>query len=332
VSTSAEPPSEPAYPDVEEIPSEPRGDRTTVCVFAPVLMLTVTIERRGDTGSELHVHGGGQGYWVARMASVLGADVALCTVLGGETGRAIVCLMDDGIRLCQVASGQPSAGYVHDRRDGDRSEIIRTRPLPFDRHEVDELHNTTLREALGAGICVLAGTQETDALSPAVYRRLAADLRALGVEVVADLAGPVLRAALEGGLDLLKVSDEELVADGWANDTSEASVLAGIRALGDAGAGDVVVSRRELGALAAIGGSVIRATTPKLTVVDPRGAGDSMTAALAVARAQGLGAQDALRIATAAAAANVTRHGLASGIAGTIEQLMSRVTVEVVDA
>jgi 1-phosphofructokinase len=329
VSTSAEPPG---YPDIEEVPAQPTGDRAAVCVFAPVLMLTVTLERRGGPQDEIHVHGGGQGYWVARMASILGADVALCTVLGGETGRAIECLMDPAITLHKVTSGHPSAGYVHDRREGQREEIIRTQPLPFDRHEVDELHNTTLQESLKAGVCVLAGTQETDALSPATYRRLATDLRTLGVKVVADLSGPVLRAALEGGIELLKISDEELVADSWAADTDDASVLAAIGKLRAAGADHVVVSRRELGAIASIDGLILRARPPRLTVVDPRGAGDSMTAALAVARGQELAAPEMLRIATAAAAANVTRHGLASGIGGTIEQLVSRVHIEIAEA
>jgi 1-phosphofructokinase len=73
---------------------------------------------------------------------------------------------------------------------------------------------------------------------------------------------------------------------------------------------------------------LLRARAPQLSVIDPRGAGDSMTAALAVARKRGLGAPDVLRLATAAAAVNVTRHGLASGYGETILQLVPHVAVE----
>jgi len=52
-----------------------------------------------------------------------------------------------------------------------------------------------------------------------------------------------------------------------------------------------------------------------------------MTAGLAVALARGLGIDDALRLATAAGALNVTRHGLATGHADAIEQLATRVEV-----
>jgi 1-phosphofructokinase len=64
-----------------------------------------------------------------------------------------------------------------------------------------------------------------------------------------------------------------------------------------------------------------------MSVVEPAGAGDSMTAALAFARAAKLPAADALRLALAAGAANVTRHGLGSGDAEMIRRLMANVTV-----
>ncbi len=51
-------------------------------------------------------------------------------------------------------------------------------------------------------------------LPPDHYRRLTTDLRANGKAVVADLCGEPLSGALEGGLTVLKVSHEELMADG----------------------------------------------------------------------------------------------------------------------
>src|SRR5690606_29493621 len=150
----------------------------------------------------------------------------------------------------------------------------------------------------------------------------------LGVSVVADITGDLLRASLRSGIDVVKLSDEELVADGWAKGEDEYAVRAGIESLRDAGARNVVVSRRERGVLAWFDGGLLRARAPERSVGDPRGAGDSMPAALTVARRRGLGAQDALQLATAAAAVNVTRHGLASGDGETILRLVPHVTVE----
>jgi 1-phosphofructokinase len=314
-------------PNEESAPEQP-AEPVPVCVFAPVLLLTITLETRGDDELEIHVHCGGQGYWQARMVKILGGDPVLCTILGGETGQVIEALVEEGITLRGVPSAHASAAYIHDRRGGERHEIAHTSPTALGRHEQDELHNIALGEAASAGVCVLAGTHENLTLAPDVYERLTADLNSLGVAVLADITGELLRAALAAGLDLVKLSDEELVADGWARGDGDDEIRAGIDALRKAGARNVVVSRRERGLLAWYDGQLLRAKAPELSVVDPRGAGDSMTAALTVARRLGMGAADALQLATAAAAVNVTRHGLASGDGETIRKLVPHVVVE----
>jgi 1-phosphofructokinase len=68
-----------------------------------------------------------------------------------------------------------------------------------------------------------------------------------------------------------------------------------------------------------------------MTPVDPSGAGDSMTAALAYARATGLDAIESLRLAVAAGAMNVTRHGLGSGEVTAIHQLAGNVRIEAIE-
>jgi 1-phosphofructokinase len=70
----------------------------TVAVFSPTPLLTVAIEARSDAQSELHIHAGGQGFWVARMIARLGVPVMLCAQLGGDTGRLRKTLIADGTR------------------------------------------------------------------------------------------------------------------------------------------------------------------------------------------------------------------------------------------
>lgn len=304
-----------------------------VCVFAPAPILTVTIEQGTHDGGELHVHPGGQGFWVARMLHILGAMPILCMPLGGETGDVYGHLMAaEDIELKVVEVTAPTGAYLHDRRDGDRKVLWQAPLGPLGRHEIDDLFTTTLAAALEAGICVLSGTHRQDSvLREGTFARLAADLRANGVVILADLQGSFLKEALEGGVDLVKISEDELVEDGWAKGADDDEVVAGIERLIEAGAEDVVVSRAEGGALAMLGGTLLTAAGPEMTAVDPSGAGDSMTAALAFARAGGRPPAEALRHAVAAGAMNVTRHGLGSGEAAAIAQLAENVQVQEIE-
>ena len=61
--------------------------------------------------------------------------------------------------------------------------------------------------------------------------------------------------------------------------------------------------------------------------MDLRGAGDSMTAGIAVALARGEDMRAALCLGAAAGALNVTRHGLGAGPGPEIERLTADVTL-----
>src|SRR5690606_4674942 len=147
------------------------------------------------------------------------------------------------------------------------------------------------------------------------------------VRTVGDMHGEELDAYLDGGpLGVLKLSDEELVADGRVDATDEAAEWQAIEVLCEAGAEAVVVSKAE-GARAMFKDVRYRARSPQFEVVDPSGAGDSMTAALAVSTVRGLDPEEALRLACAAGSANVIRHGLASSPAELIARLTPLIDV-----
>src|SRR5437764_1011228 len=109
------------------------------------------------------------------------------------------------------------------------------------------------------GVCVVApapiltltierstdGGEEVD-----VYARLGSDLRANDVAVICDLQRALLRAALEGGVDVAKISHRELIEDGWATGVEDGEIVSGMQRLCEAGARNVVVSRGRGGALA----------------------------------------------------------------------------------
>ncbi len=299
-----------------------------MCVFSAAPILTVTVEGIAGSKPEVHLHAGGQGFWVARLVARLGATATLCAPFGGEPGDVLRMLVDhDGVGLRAVAMAGTNGVHVQDRRDGEGFAVVETEQPPLDRHELDDLYTATVGAALEAGVCVLTGVPHDDVIPVETFRRLASDLRANGVTVVADLSGAQLRAALEGGIDLLKVSHEELLADDWAERDDLEHLSRAIDALHEAGATHAVISRAEQPALASFGGRRSTVEAPPMEVVDHHGAGDSMTAALAVATARELPFDHALRFAAAAGCLNVTRHGLGSGNLHTIEQLTANVVV-----
>jgi 1-phosphofructokinase len=309
-----------------------QDEHESLCVFAPSPLLTVTVEHDVHEHEQLHVHVGGQGLWIARMVRTLGMRPQLCAVFGGETGQVGRFLAElEELDVRSIRTEAWNGGYVHDRRGGDRVELVDVPPSPLSRHELDELYSITMAAALSAGTCILAGSHVKEVIPDDVYGRLANDLRSAGVDVIADLSGGSLRAVLEGGPSLVKVSDEELERDGWADSNEQDDVLRGIERLQAAGAGGVVVSRGAQTTLASIHGLLFEVGAPAVVVVDGRGGGDSMTAALGVASARAMPTIDGLRLAAASGAATVVRRGLATGARDVIEAMAPLVDVTAVD-
>lgn len=126
-------------------------------MFAPAPLLTITVERALDGRDELHLHPGGQGFWIARMAQALGGDVSLCGPFGGETGAVLRHLLEaSGFRVRAIEMPSANGAYVHDRRDGERRELWKAELGVLGRHELDELYTATLAEGIRASVCVLA--------------------------------------------------------------------------------------------------------------------------------------------------------------------------------
>lgn len=303
-----------------------------VLVFAPAPTMTVTIEDLRDD-ADVHVHVGGQGVWQARMLTALGIDVVLTCTVTGEVGRVVRHLLDDeGFEVVAIEREGVSPAYVHDRRGGERVAVVEEDGERLERHALDDLYSATLREAAKADLVILSGPDGDDVLEPDVYRRLASDVRALGTPVLVDLAGPRLEAALEGGVDALKVSHEELADDGRVYDgDDEAQLVAAARELHASGIDLVAVTRADAGSIVVAVGGAWRVSAPELEPVDTRGAGDSYAAGVASVLAVGGAHDDAIRMGAAAGAVNATRRGLGTGDAEAIRAIAEQVQLEAIE-
>jgi 1-phosphofructokinase len=188
--------------------------------------------------------------------------------------------------------------------------------------------------ALGAGldaqVAMVTGCQPSEVVDPELYRRLVSDLRRNGKVVIADLTGPPLRATLEGGVELLRLNEQEVVSDHYADSNAPAEIVEGAHRLHAAGARHVLVSRGPSPAVLiddAVAPAHIELVPPVFEALDQRGAGDSMFAATGVGLARGMSMIDALRLGMAAGALNATRRGLGTGTRE-MERLAAHVTVK----
>ncbi len=303
---------------------------SSLVVFAPSPLLTVTVEAAGTPGQEIHLHAGGQGFWVARMAALLGAEVSLCCALGGESGAVLRALIArENVELLSVDCASSNGVYIHARRGGVREQLARTSCKGLSRHEADELYGLALSAALDANVALLTGVDPPNILDSEIYRRLAGDLRSNGVTVIADLAGSSLTAALAGGLDLFKISEDEILSGGMARSSSVTDLMGALKGLHESGAQTALISRAEEPALVLDGarGRYLELVGPRVEALEPRGAGDSMFAALGASLAGGQELDTALRLAMAAGCLNATRHGLGTGTRQQIQRLSSHIAI-----
>jgi 1-phosphofructokinase len=303
-----------------------------LAVLAPAPVMTVMIERHARGEPEIHVHAGGQGFWVARMASLLGAAVAFCTPLGGETGTVLGSLLaEHDLDLRIVACRGANGAYVQQRDENGRTVLAETRAVPLSRHEADDLYGAMLTAGLEADVAVLTGTYDEGVLDPDFYRRLARDLRVNGRFVAADLSRDALTAALSGGIDLLHINERELREHSGSDLDDTADIAHACRRLHDEGAENVIVSRGAEPAVALVAEGAFELRGPRFAARDPHGTGDTMFGAISAAIAQGDDMTTALRRGMAGGALNATRAGFGTGTRDDIRRVAGIVAVEPLD-
>jgi 1-phosphofructokinase len=297
-----------------------------VAVFGPNPLLTITLEKSGAEQDDIHLHAGGQGVWVARMAAELGARTTLCGFAGGETGAIVDSLLAaTPIERRFVSAGQ-TGSYVIDRRDGTRRLLAQQQARPASRHEVDNLISLSCAVALDSDALVVCNSYPSEVLPVESYATVVANARENGIPVLVDLSSPRLDAALEGKPDLVKLNDWEL-AEFVVGPVDGARLRAAAEAVRDRGAGIVVVTRGGEPAFVLHGEDAFELTPPRFGHGSREGCGDSMMGALAAAWAEGCDWREAVVRGAAAGAANFLRHGLGSGSRETVDRLRGRVSL-----
>jgi 1-phosphofructokinase len=315
-----------------DAPTGKAGALPRVAIFFSHPLLTVTIETSNADRDDVHLHPGGQGVWVARMAAELGAHPIVCGFTGGETGAVVDSLLAGLPGECRLVTTSGSSGcYVVDRRRGERELISQTLAQAPSRHELDDLFSVTCAAALDAEVLVVCNPYPPDSLPLDTFSSLVSDCRQNGTPVLVDLSSPRLDHALEGEPDLVKVNDWELAEFVAGPVSTPAELHAAVERLLRAGARSVVVTRGGNAAFAFSGEGAWEITPPRFERGSREGCGDSMMGAMAAARARGMAFEDSIALGAAAGAANFLRHGLGTGSRAVVEDLVRRVEMRRLD-
>lgn len=297
-------------------------ERSGLVVVGPNLTIDRTASlaslRPGDVlrTREVAVTPGGKGVNVVRAATALGVPALLAGFLPGRLGQvAAAMLADEGIAVAGVeTAGELRSTSVLTEDDG-RVTVINEPGPAVTLGDWDALERLVARALrAGAAVLVCSGSVPPGA-PPAAFRRLSALGRGAGATVVIDAKGPLLGATLSAGPDVVTPNLAEAegvlaaqdVPEGVDVEPAEARVRALTAAAGlrTAGARAALVTAAAAGAALASGEGVVWIPAPRVSVRNPIGAGDALTAGLAGALARGLAPLAAALEGVAAASASV---------------------------
>lgn len=275
-------------------------------------------------------HPGGGGINVARVLHRLGTDVVALHVASGPTGAALAALLDlEQLPVLVVAGAGDTrrAWTVAETDTGREYRFVPPAPaLPWSAIAAITGHLATVHPP--PRYVVLSGSLPTDCDAD-FHARLARSARSRGCLVALDGSGPPLAAALESGVDVVKPSLQELRELTGAPLGTLQERVAACRSLVTRGsAGMVALTLGDRGAVLVTSEVALHAPAVQVRAAGTVGAGDSFLAGLVHEMANGRGMHEALRTATAAAAATVLRQGTSLCDAGDVERLRPQVQVQ----
>ena len=284
-----------------------------ICVVGSCMIDLISrvprLPKLGETlfGHEFHMGYGGKGANQAVMAAKLGAQVTM---------------------VCKLGRDVFGEGTVKNFQE----QGIETRWVLFDDKQMSGVAPIFVDDNAQNFIVIVPGANS--ALSPADAQAakdviLAADLLICQLEIPAETTLEALRIARSGGVRTIlnpapgaKIPDEMLrLADIVAPNETETELITGMpagtqaeaeaaaRQLLECGAGNVILTLGERGALLVNKDTVESIPAVRVNAVDPTGAGDAFIGSLAAFLGEGLPMQTAIRKANAVAALSVTRIG-----------------------
>ncbi len=255
--------------------------------------------------------GGGKGVNVARALGALGVPAVLVTLAAGPTGRAALKLLrGEGLAVRSVELQGDTRSCLTVLEDG-RATVFNEEGPHLEAHGWEAFVSSVTAEARGARLFVCSGSFPPGA-PPDAAAALARITTDAGATAICDVSGPQLSHAVGEGRCVVtpNLAEAEAVLLGRRDEPVEPGRDALARAawcageLVAAGAAAAVVTAGTAGAAFADGRRSGTVRAPRVTAVNPVGAGDSLVAGLASVLLEGGSLPDAVQAGVAAASAS----------------------------
>ncbi len=249
---------------------------------------------------------GGKGNNVADMVRRMGF---LCIATGFVSGRTGAGIKDSlnavGVECAFVPTpGETRTNFkIIDESTRTCTELNEAGPSATP-EDVKKLEETLARISRKGDVIVFSGSIP-EGIGKDIYARLIRTAKSLGALAILDTDGPPLAEGIQANPDAIKPNLHELsgLAGGRVGTAEE--VAGAVRALGLSKKSRVLVSMGAGGAMLFAGESALFAEALEIPVRSTVGAGDAMTAAIAVGLSQEKSDEEILRHAVAYAAASV---------------------------
>jgi tagatose 6-phosphate kinase len=264
---------------------------------------------------------GGKGVHVALAVATLGEPVCLVGLIDAAHRRLFedaLAARDVAFDAVESASGVRTCLAIHDRGGRRVTEVLEPGP-DTDEATREALCARFLARASRSSIAVLSGSAPRG-FADGLYGELVRGLRSL-----VDASGALLRDALEARPFLIKPNRDEAEALAGAVIEGPAAAARVARTLLARGAGLVVVSLGDAGAVAVGEGGAAHAWVRVESAPNPVGSGDCLLGGMAVALARGQSLEDVLRMGVACGAANAMSRETGRFARADVEKLLPRV-------
>lgn len=309
-----------------------------VCVSANPAMdrrLRVALLAVGEVNRASSAQGfaGGKAAHVAMSARALGAPTAWVGFLGGaigqECGRQLQALDIQVTAIPSATSTRVNLEIIDE--SGRVTELLEPGAAP-NAEECDEFLRSCLRgirEEWKPATLVISGSLPAG-LGADFYIALIEAARAASTKVFVDTSGEALRESAKARPDFVKVNRAEAEALVGRPLATAQEMVQAAREIVDGGAASAAITlgREGLIWLEHKGGPLWQARPPQMKAISAVGSGDATLAGFAHAAAQGVGGEEALRLATACGAANCVAPAPGRIELATVQALVPQIEVQ----
>ncbi len=311
--------------------------RVATVTLNPAIDMTTRVDEfrpnHVNRSQSVQFNAGGKGVNVAAILADYGIDTVVTGFLGDQNATLFENLFaekgiaDHFIRLNGYTRTNVKIIDVAQQQTTD----VNMAGLVPNSTEITQLLTTINQLAATCDWFVLAGNIPATIPSD-IYATIIKQLKTHDCRVVLDTSRAALSASITASPDIVKPNQEELGEIIGRTLLSEADTFNAAQQLLTYGIDLAVVSLGGDGAIFVENGQAIHAQPPSVTVQSTVGAGDAMVAGIVAGQAQNLSLAETARLATAFAAAAITRIGSHLPSAGVLQSYIDQVVIRPLDS